>query len=78
MTQREVAWLLCVAEDGSEYFIDWRQFKRTYGGLEVKRQGRILREISQCHEEHTLSDGPIVKTRQPSCFSEAKDGTHAG
>jgi hypothetical protein len=59
---------------GDAFYIDWRAFKTKYGHLDAKRQGDVLDEISQCHEEQSLADGPIVKVEQPTVFTEAKDG----
>jgi hypothetical protein len=74
MAQSPVCWLAFVSEDGSTYYIDWRAFKQRYGGLDITKQGDILSEIEHCHQEQSLTDGPIVKTEPPACFLEATDG----
>lgn len=60
--------------EGDAFYIDWRAFKNKYGHLDSKRQGDVLDEICECHEEHSLADGPIVKVELPVVFTEATDG----
>ncbi len=74
MARREVAWVMVRTGDGDTYYIDWRAFENKYGCLDIKQQGDVLREISKCHEEKALTDGPIVKVRRPEVLTEATDG----
>jgi hypothetical protein len=75
--ERKVGWLVAVSEDLNACYIDWQEFSKRYGGMDAKAQGRVLREIFQCHEERVLADGEIVKVSTPACFTEATDGTQA-
>jgi hypothetical protein len=72
---RQVGWVVAVSENGDACYIDWREFTKKYGDMSDEQQGRVLREICQCHEEGSLADGEIVKVRKPVCFTEATDGT---
>ena len=78
MARRSVGWLMLWTGEGDAYYIDWRAFQNKYGHLDSKRQGDVLREIRECHEEQELTDGPIVKVKQPAVFTEATDGTAHG
>lgn len=78
MARRTVGWFTVWTGEGDAYYIDWRAFKDKYGHLDSKRQGDVLNEIRECHEEQSLADGLIVLVKRPAVFTEAKDGTHAG
>ena len=75
MARRSVGWLVMVTGDGDACYIDWRAFQAKYGCMDIKRQGDVLREISECHEEQSLANGPIVKVERPTVFTGATDGT---